>query len=42
LKKKINFIERLNVALFVCEKRLKDVDDQLDDPVLNILEIMIL
>ena len=32
----INYIERLIVAIYVCEKRLKDIDEQLDDPNLEL------
>ena len=29
-------LERLIVAISLCEKRLKDIDDQLDDPNLEL------
>ena len=32
----VQSIEKLVVAITLCEKRLKDVDDQLDDPHLNL------
>mmetsp|Transcript_5590 Transcript_5590/g.5107 ORF Transcript_5590/g.5107 Transcript_5590/m.5107 type:complete len:126 (+) Transcript_5590:436-813(+) len=36
-EKKVRSIEMLNVALHCCEKRLKDVDDQLDDPKVELM-----
>ena len=35
--KLVQSLEKLVVAISLCEKRLKDVDDQLDDPYLNLL-----
>ena len=33
IEKTIKHIERLQVAITICEKRMKNIDDQLDDPV---------